>query len=248
MKNIENSSGETPGQFIFSLKKEILSELGIPASVVTDQITSLVNGQNIGTVASRGEDIEMIVKYTQFKNDVNIDLLLAHIFKYAGKSYRLGDLIDANVTNAVASIKRESGLTTISIGADVEEGVLATDVQSKFLAYADAYSFPNGISYSAGGENEDNADLIQAILVAFFIAILAIFAILTLQFNSFKQPIIVLFSVVMAIPMVLVGLLLTDNEMSLTFGIGFIAYTGIAVNHGIILIDAININLRKGMT
>lgn len=76
---------------------------------------------------------------------------------------------------------------------------------------------------------------------------LAIFAILTLQFNSYKQPIIVLFSVIMAIPFVLVGLLLTGNQMSLPFGIGFIAYTGIAVNHGIILIDAININLRKGM-
>ena len=36
--------------------------------------------------------------------------------------------------------------------------------------------------------------------------------------------------------------------MSMPFGIGFIAFTGIAVNHGIILIDAININIRKGMT
>ena len=51
----------------------------------------------------------------------------------------------------------------------------------------------------------------------------------------------------MAIPFVFVGLLLTGNKMSLPFGIGFIAFTGIAVNHGIILIDAVNINLRKGM-
>lgn len=68
-----------------------------------------------------------------------------------------------------------------------------------------------------------------------------------MQFNSYKQPIIVLFSVVMSIPFVLLGLLLTGNQLSLTFGIGFIAFTGIAVNHGIILIDAININLGKGM-
>jgi multidrug efflux pump len=76
---------------------------------------------------------------------------------------------------------------------------------------------------------------------------LTIFAILTLQFNSYKQPVIVLYSVIMAIPFVLLGLLLTQNKLSMPFGIGFIAFTGIAVNHGIILIDAININLRKGM-
>lgn len=247
VKNIENSAGDTPGQFVFELRKDVLSELGIPASVVIEQVTTLINGQNVGTIAARGEDISIVVKYSQFVNDVNPDLLAAHIFKFGGKDYRLGDLINANVTNAVASIKRESGLTTISIGADVEEGILATDVQKKFLDYAAKYPYPNGISYSAGGENQENADLIVAILTAFFIAMIAIFSILTLQFNSFKQPIIVLFSVIMSLPFVFLGLLITGNQMSLPFGIGFIAFTGIAVNHGIILIDAININLGKGM-
>lgn len=54
------------------------------------------------------------------------------------------------MTNAVASVKRESGLTTISIGGDVEAGVSATDTQSKFIEYATKYDFPSGITYSAG--------------------------------------------------------------------------------------------------
>lgn len=72
-----------------------------------------------------------------------------------------------------------------------------------------------------------------------------IFAILTLQFNSFLQPIIILYSVIMSLPFVMIGLLLTGNQFSIPFGIGFIAFTGIAVNHGIILISAINENLEK---
>jgi HAE1 family hydrophobic/amphiphilic exporter-1 len=74
-----------------------------------------------------------------------------------------------------------------------------------------------------------------------------IFAILTIQFQSFSQPLIILYSVIMSLPFVMIGLLLTDNQFSLTFGIGFIAFTGIAVNHGIILIAAINENLKKGI-
>lgn len=136
---------------------------------------------------------------------------------------------------------------TITVGADTLDGVSASETQAKFVEFAKAYTFPSGISYSAGGENQENAELITAILSAFFIAMLAIFAILTLQFNSFKQPIIVLYSVIMSLPFVFAGLLLTNNQISLPFGIGFIAFTGIAVNHGIILIDAININLKKGM-
>ncbi len=248
VKNITNSSGETPGQFVFTLKKDVLTELAIPPSVVITEVTSLLNGVNVGTIADRGEDLDIIVKYSQFTQNIDPELVTAHTFKVGNKIYRLGDLIDLSLTNAIASIKRESGLTTISIGADVEEGTLATDVQTQFLKFAANYKFPTGVSYSQGGENQENADLIQAILTAFFIALLAIFAILTLQFNSFEQPFIVLYSVIMAIPFVLVGLLLTSNKLSLPFGIGFIAFTGIAVNHGIILIDAININLKKGMT
>lgn len=245
VKNIENSSGETPGQFVFTIKKEVITELGIPTAVIVDQITTLLNGANVGTIADRGEDLDIIVKYAQFTKTVDPDMVESHIFKYAGKSYRLGDLVNTNLTNAVAAIKREAGLVTISVGADTEEGIDATTIQKKFTDFATSYKFPSGINYSQGGENQENADLIFAILTAFCIAMLCIFAILTLQFNSFKQPIIVLYSVIMSLPFVFIGLLITGNKMSLPFGIGFIAFTGIAVNHGIILIDAININLKK---
>ena len=51
----------------------------------------------------------------------------------------------------------------------------------------------------------------------------------------------------MALPFVMIGLIITGNQFSMPFAIGFIAFTGIAINHGIILIDAININLAKKM-
>lgn len=115
------------------------------------------------------------------------------------------------------------------------------------MNFASTYQFPTGISYKAGGENDANSELIIAVVSAFFIAVMVIFAILTLQFNSFSQPAIILYSVVMSLPFVMIGLLITGNQFSMPFGIGFIAFTGIAVNHGIILIDAINQNLQKGM-
>ncbi len=82
---------------------------------------------------------------------------------------------------------------------------------------------------------------------AFVLALMVIFAILTLMFDSFSQPFIIFYSVFMALPWVMLGLIITGNQFSMPFAIGFIAFTGIAINHGIILIDAININLEKKM-
>jgi multidrug efflux pump subunit AcrB len=113
-------------------------------------MTTALNGVNVGTISDKGEDLDIIVKYAQFTKTVDPDAVMSHTFTYAGKVYRLGDLLDVNITNAIASIKREAGLTTITIGADVEDGILATDVQAKFLKFASAYSFPSGISYAQG--------------------------------------------------------------------------------------------------
>ena len=207
----------------------------------------MMNGVGVGTIAHDGEDLDVILKYKQFINVIKPDDILSHTFMNGGKTYRMGDFIEPVFKNAVASVNREAGLVTVSVGADFEDGINATDIQTQFTAFAASYDFPPGISYKTGGENAENSDLIVAVLTAFFIAVLAIFSLLTLLFNSFTQPVIVLYSVVMSLPYVMIGLLLTNNQFSLPFGIGFIAFTGIAVNHGIILIDAININLRKGM-
>lgn len=115
------------------------------------------------------------------------------------------------------------------------------------MDFAEKYDFPAWISYSSGGENEENAELVEAMLSALIISVFAIFGILTLQFNSFLTPMIVFYSVFMATPFVFLGLLITGNPFSLMFFIGFIAFMGISVNHGIILLDAINTNLEKWM-
>jgi HAE1 family hydrophobic/amphiphilic exporter-1 len=221
--------------------------LGVPASKVYSEILSLVNGANVGSIEDSGEDIDVIVKTAEYRDAVDPQSILGHTFVFAGKTYRIGSFVDSSVKNAVASVKREDGKITILVEADVETEVLPATLQSKFEAYASKYPFPTGISFTKGGENESNKELIIAVFTSFFVALVLIFGILVLQFNSFAQPFIILFSVLMALPFIMIGLLITGNPFSMTFGIGFISFTGIAVNHGIILIDAVNQNLKKGM-
>ncbi|MDQ1344443.1 MAG: multidrug efflux pump [Patescibacteria group bacterium] len=247
MKNVSTTSGTTPGQFVFVLKKDRLAEFGIPAAKIYSEILTTINGSNVGSIENDGEDIDVVVKVAEYSDAVDPQSITGHNFAFGGKTYRIGDFVDSTVKNAVASVKREDGKITVTVEGDVEKDVLPAGIQSKFEEYADSYAFPTGISYSKGGENEANKDLIVAVLTSFVIALAFIFGILVLQFNSFAQPFIIIFSVVMALPFIMLGLLWTGNPFSMPFGIGFISFTGIAVNHGIILIDAINQNLKKGM-
>jgi multidrug efflux pump subunit AcrB len=77
--------------------------------------------------------------------------------------------------------------------------VLPSTIQPQLIDFAENYNYPEGISYTAGGENEENAELIQATLQSFMIALFLIFTILVFQFNSYSQPVVILYSVILAL-------------------------------------------------
>ncbi len=244
-KNVGRSSNDTPGQFIFKLKKDLIASTGITPATIYSQISQSMNGVNLWTVEDDGEDMSIILKSSQFREDVRIEDILSIPLIVWQNTYQIGDFIDSQISNATASVSRTDGNIEITVDADLEAGTDTIGTQSTFTRFAESYDYPSGIGYTTWWENEENSELIIAVLSAFFIALIVIFAILTLQFHSFSQPLVILYSVIMSLPFVMVGLLLTGNSFSLPFGIGFIAFTGIAVNHGIILIAAINENLNK---
>ncbi len=246
-KNVGTTSQDTPGQFIFTLKKDLLANYGITPTIIYGQIAQSMNGITVGTVEDNGNDMNVVLKSDTFQSGAHMEDVLNIPFTVWPNTYRIGDFVDTKTQNAVASIAREDGKIQITVDADLDTGMDTVTKQAKFEEFAKAYTFPKWVSYSIWWENAANQDLITAIVTSFFLAVMVIFAILTLQFNSFSQPLIVLYSIIMSLPFVMVGLILTHNHFSMLFGIGFIAFTGIAVNHGIILISAINENLQKWM-
>jgi HAE1 family hydrophobic/amphiphilic exporter-1 len=94
----------------------------------------------------------------------------------------------------------------------------------------------------------ENKELIISTIKSLFIAIFLIFSILVFQFNSFRQPAIVLYSIILALLWVNIWLFLTWNPYSMPFMIWFIALTWIVVNDAIILIDRINKGIENAET
>lgn len=178
-----------------------------------------MNGITVGSIEDNGEDMSIILKTDTFQKESRMEDILSIPFTVGPTTYTVGNFVDTRTQNAIASVNREDGKVQISVEADLENGVDSVSSQAGFVEYASRYQFPAGISYKAGGENDANSELITAVVSAFFIAVMVIFAILTLQFNSFSQPAIILYSVVMSLPFVMLGLLATGNQFSMPFGI-----------------------------
>ena len=109
------------------------------------------------------------------------------------------------------------------------------------------YEKPEGFRIVLGGQDEDVAQSYRDLFTAQGIAILLIYIILVIQFNSFLQPFIIMLSLPMSLIGVFWGFFIFGLTLDIATFIGVVALSGIVVNDAIVLIDRINQNRKNGM-
>lgn len=245
-KNITSSSEESPGQFVFRLDKEKLALLGLTPASIGPELYLALNGISAGTIKNADMSYDIVLKYFDFEQEVSPEMLLQTMVVTPIGKVSLGSIGSYIFKPSVTHIGREKGSISVTLGADLQQGFKAEEVNEALYTFAEKYDFPEGISYVKGGEREENADLIIAILSGLVIAVVLIFSILVLQFNSYTQPLVISYSILMGFMGASYGMLVTSNPYSMMFMIGFLALMGIVVNNAIILIDTANENVKHG--
>lgn len=144
-------------------------------------------------------------------------------------------------------ITRESGKRTISVSASVLAGFNVSELNQQFLAQANQIDFAPGYSIETGGVNEENQKSITSILQAMIISAILILITMVVQFSSYRQAIIVLLVIPLAVSSVFYAFALTGTPLSFPALIGVLSLFGIVVTNSMFIVDKINLNLHEGM-
>ena len=141
----------------------------------------------------------------------------------------------------VDAIQRIDGVAVEFIRANIKEGVLADAKVQEIQGWLATQDFDPRIKISFRGANEEQADAVAFVQVAFLLSLLLMFVLLVTQFNSLYQSALILFAVIMSTAGVLLGLIVTGMPFSaILTGTGIVALAGIVVNNNIVLIDTYN--------
>ncbi|USN56651.1 MAG: efflux RND transporter permease subunit [Candidatus Peribacteria bacterium] len=162
-----------------------------------------------GSIVGDVEDHDIRVVYDEYQDSVTPQQVGDVVIQTSRGAIAVRDILSYDLVESVASYQREDGKLVVSVESAVETGIPSSVVQAKLMEYIKTYDFPDGVSYSAGGESAENADLMTAMGTGALIAIFLIYAILVLQFNSMRQPFLVIFSIFMSLLGVNTGLWLT---------------------------------------
>ena len=240
-KAVSLSSESTPWQFIFKFNHDLLSLYWLTESQVLTQISSLINWQDAWTIKWLWDDYSIKVKLADYRDKLSPSDIENLEINTQNWLFRIWDAVTVSFDKAVQKITREDWNIIISLWSEVQEWYLPTDIQPKLDEFASNYNFPEWVYFIEWWESADNADLIKSTIFSFFIAIFSIFMILVFQFNSYSQPAIILYSVVLALLWVNLWLYALWQPYSMPFAIWFISLTWIVINDAIILIDRINV-------
>ena len=153
----------------------------------------------------------------------------------------LSNFVSVEPAQGVDTLRRIDGFPIERIRAQVVEGVIPDNVVAHLKIWLSEQDFDPRIEFQFRGANEEQAESIAFVSVAFLLSLLLMFVLLVTQFNSFYQSLLILLAVIMSTAGVLVGLLLTNSAFSaILTGIGIVSLAGIVVNNNIVLIDTFN--------
>jgi multidrug efflux pump len=162
-------------------------------------------------------------------------------------SVPISNFVTREPAASVGTLNRIDGQRTITVQANVKEGVQASDVQARVKAALAKEDFGN-ISWEMVGSDKESEEAGAFLSKAFGAAIFLIFVVLLAQFNKFTSVWLVLSAVVMSTIGVFLGLMITGQPFGIVMsGIGVIALAGVVVNNNIVLIDTYDTLRHEGM-
>lgn len=178
------------------------------------------------------------------------------------ESLSVAPLYSATPATSVTTIEKVTGFATINtdgsnrylnVTAEVEDGynstIVGKEVTSKVNEYIDGATFAsygNGYSVELAGEAEETNAAIKDLVVAALVAVLLVYMVMAIQFQSLIYPFIILGTVPLAFTGGMIAILITNSFLSMVSLMGLIILVGVVVNNGIVLIDYINKQRESG--
>ncbi|MBT3705139.1 efflux RND transporter permease subunit [Candidatus Peregrinibacteria bacterium] len=242
---VKNSLEKGLNEFVFNLDQNKLAFHGLAEAQVVMVIRGAIQGEDAGELAINEEDVDIVVKY----DDNNLDLTELQSIQIPsprGHMVSLNQLGTYSLGESLSNIVREDQERMVKVLGEVKPGFNAVVITQEITEKIEDIEVPSGYTVSFGGDYQQVQQSFNELFMAMIVGILLIALTLVLQFNSFKQCFIILFTLPLALIGVFPGLMLIGMNLSFSAFIGVVALVGIVVNDAIVLISQINRNRSKG--
>lgn len=214
---------------------------GASMTEIGTAIQLLTNGVMMGDYRpdDSEEEVEIRVRYPEeYRGIEQIDNIRINT---PGGLVPISSFITREPLPSVSSIQRVDAERVVYVRANPAPGFITDQKVGELEQWLQANPLAPGVNYRFRGANEEQAESMAFLSVAFGLALALMAIVLVTQFNNYYQTLLILSAVLLSTTGVLLGLLITGQTFSVILtGVGVVALAGIIVNNNIILIDTYN--------
>jgi multidrug efflux pump subunit AcrB len=245
------SDDSRPGKWEMQLseKKNAVS-LGVPLESIARTVRASYYGEEVMRLQRGRHEVKLMVRYPEEDRRSLADFDSIRVDAGDGVQRRITELAEVTVRRGYSEINRIDQRRSITVSADVDENegnakdIVAT-LQKTFIP--DLLKEYPSVRIRWEGQQEQDTESVGSLMTGLVVAMIATFVLLTVEFNSYGQPLVVMCVIPFGMVGAIWGHAIMGLPLTLFSMLGLVALTGVVVNDSIVLVDFINHRTRSGI-
>jgi multidrug efflux pump len=222
------------------------AELGVSVEAIARTLGLAYGGQRLGWFLRNDRQYPVIGQVQRDDRNEPGDLASLFVRTRSGEMVSLDNVVRLEESVAPAAIYRHNRFTSATISAGLAPDAALGDALAALDALA-AERLPPEIRTSLAGQSQDYADAGSSLVFAFGLALALIYLVLAAQFESFRDPLIILVTVPLSLAGALLGLWITGQTLNVFSQIGLIMLIGLVTKNGILIVEFANQRRAAGL-
>lgn len=230
------------------LDRQAIGRFGLSVEEVQNDLRALIEGRTVGVVIEEGRRLPLLVRGSAALHMSPALFESLRLPIADGRALPLAQLARLIPMDGPVKIERENSSRMAVIRTNVRDRDLVSFVDEAKATAMKQLALPTGYRISWGGQFENQQRATKRLAIVVPIALLLIFVLLYMTFNSIKQALLVLLNIPFALIGGVFALLITQEYLSVPASVGFIALMGIAVLNGLVMVTHFNYLKEQGLS
>ena len=243
--NVKSSLSDEVPQVKVSVNREAAAQYGLTAASIGQAVRSELTGSTATKVTITGRELDVVVRGGGAAAKSLDALKSMGVPSAMGGTVPLGSVANVAIEQAPQTIVRSNQTRQVTISGDSVSGDTAA-MTAAVWEILNNYTFPQGYAVETDGSYETMMESFGDLLIALAAALLLVYFVLAVQFESFLMPVMVMLILPVAFTGSLFGLPVTGRDLSMLSLVSIIMLAGTVVNSSIILVEYIKIRRARG--
>ncbi|MBV5314130.1 MAG: efflux RND transporter permease subunit [Prolixibacteraceae bacterium] len=232
-------------EMTIQIDRERARTLGVTIRDIAETLQLFFSGQRMGYYIFNGKQYQVIGQADRSFRDDPFDLSSVYVRNRRGELVQVDNLVQVKYNSSLPQLYRFNRYVSATVSANPASGyTLGQSIEAMNRIAAEVLD--DTYSTSLSGPSRDFAESSNTLLFAFALALVLIYLILAAQFESFRDPMVIMFTVPLAVAGALISLILFGQTVNIFSQIGMIMLIGIVTKNGILIVEFANQKKEAG--